>query len=82
VARVRSLEPGHQTIRPHTSEADCFFQIIDEGQGVRLLHLTTFGSDSRVREPKSSQSLQLDEDMAGQVVSLMLTTFPRLADRL
>lgn len=41
-----------------------------------LLHLSTFGSDYRQSKPKSSQSIQIDEQMAGELIRLLQSTFP------
>ncbi|WP_435277824.1 hypothetical protein [Rhodococcus yananensis] len=75
MARIRSIAEGTQNIRPHDSEVDCFYNVLDE-DGIRLLHLTTFGSDHRKSKPKSSQSIQLDRDMAVQLIEVLLKTFP------
>lgn len=75
MAQVRSFQNGSQNVRPHKSEVDCYWQVI-QTDTTPLLHLTTFGSDSRQREPKSSQSIQLDEDMARQLVQVIRTVFP------
>ena len=77
MARVRSLAQGNQAIRAHESEVDCFYNVIDGPDGTRLLHLSTIGSDHRQSKPKSSQSMQIDEDMARELISLLTTTFPR-----
>ncbi|EOM74218.1 hypothetical protein DW322_04525 [Rhodococcus rhodnii] len=77
MARVRKLEKGIQRIQPHTSEVDCFYNVVLDGEDT-LLHLTTFGSDLRQSKPKSSQSIQIDEKMAQQLVELMRNTFPSI----
>ncbi|ORB04013.1 hypothetical protein BST33_03200 [Mycolicibacter minnesotensis] len=74
---VRKLERGTQDVKPHSSEVDCYFQVVDDADGTRLLHLSTFGSDGRASAPKSSQSIQIDEEMAHQLVALLVETFPR-----
>ena len=75
MARIRSIAEGTQNIRAHDSEVDCFYNVLDD-DGLRLLHLTTFGSDYRKSKPKSSQSIQLDRDMAVQFIEVLLKTFP------
>ena len=75
MARVRSLDAGHQSVAVHPTEVDCFYQIVERSDGSRLLHLTTFGSDGRETHPKSSQSLQLDADIALQLVDVIHRTF-------
>ncbi|NLU64274.1 hypothetical protein HCA61_18675 [Rhodococcus sp. HNM0563] len=75
MARIRSIAEGTQNIRAHDSEVDCFYNVIDD-DGLHLLHLSTFGSDHRKSKPKSSQSIQLDRDMAVQLIEVLLKTFP------
>ena len=77
MARVRSLAKGIQAIRPHESEVDCFYNVIDQPDGDRLLHLSTFGSDHRQSKPKSSQSIQIDATIARELISLLEATFPQ-----
>lgn len=77
MARVRSISPSDQRIKPHPSEVDCEYAVIDTVSG-RLLHLSTFGSDDRASERKSSQSLQLDAGRARELVDVILQTFPEL----
>lgn len=76
MARVRSLARGTQAIQPHESEVDCFYNVIRQDDGSVLLHLSTFGSDVRQSKPKSSQSIQIDEDIARDLISLLEATFP------
>lgn len=78
MARIRRLDEGAQNVRSHSSEVDCFYQVIDESKGERLLHLTTFGSDNRASAPKSSQSIQIDREIAGQLMDVLRTAFPGL----
>jgi hypothetical protein len=76
MARVRSLAQGNQAIRAHETEVDCFYNVLNQPDGTRLLHLTTFGSDYRQSRPKSSQSIQINEDIARELISLLEATFP------
>ncbi len=75
MARLRSMEPGTQAVRVHPTEVDCFYQALTDQSGRTYLHLTTFGSDERQSTPKSSQSLQLDEAAARQLIQIMRDTF-------
>lgn len=77
MARVRSLEKGTQNVRPHPTTVDCHYQVVTSEDGP-LLHLTTFGSDDRASAMKSSQTLQLDEKMPGELAKLISETFPGL----
>ena len=76
MARVRNLERGTQNIRVAPTEVDCFYQLVDGADGTRYLHLSTFGSDSRRSGPKSSQSMQLDEHAAAELVAVIRDAFP------
>lgn len=40
------------------------------------LHLSTFGSDDRQSDRKSSQSIQLDRKRAAELVEILLKAFP------
>lgn len=77
MARIRTLAPGTQKIHAHDSKVDCSYNVIDEG-GERLLHLSTFGSDTRRSKPKSSQSIQIDYAMAKELFDVVVETFPSL----
>lgn len=77
MARVRSFGPSNQNVRVHPTEVDCEFGVIDDGS-VRLLHLSTFGSDDRESGRKSSQSLQLDVEQAQRLVEIIRSTFPQI----
>ena len=76
MARVRNLEPGTQNIRVAPTEVDCFYQVVETADGVRYLHLSTFGSDARRSGPKSSQSMQLDEQAATKLIAVIRAAFP------
>ena len=78
MAKIRSISEGSQMVRAHPTEVDCSYQIIESRNG-RLLHLSTFGSESRVSGPKSSQSLQLDERTAARLVDVIRKAFPQLS---
>jgi len=81
MARIREIIRGTQSIRPHTTEVDCYYDVVHASDGTTLLHLTTFGSDKRQSKPKSSQSIQIDGKIARQLVDLLVTTFPRSVPR-
>ncbi|NKR58035.1 hypothetical protein GS485_24915 [Rhodococcus hoagii] len=78
MARIRSISKGTQSIRPHDSLVDCYFDTVADTDGETLLHLTTFGSDLRKSKPKSSQSIQIDIAMAKQLVEVIYDAFPTL----
>jgi hypothetical protein len=76
MARVRSITTGTQDVRVHPSEVDAYVQTIEAPDGTRYLHLSTFGSDDRRSAPKSSQSLQLDESTARDLIERLREAFP------
>lgn len=78
MARIRQVLRGSQDVRPHPTEVDCFYQVVSAPDGARLVHLSTFGSAERQSEPKSSQSLQLDESAARELVQVLLESFPAI----
>jgi hypothetical protein len=75
LARVRSFAPSTQVIRLHTTEVDCEYVVVGDGVE-RVVHLSTFGSDDRQSERKSSQSIQLDRESAAELVAILLSAFP------
>lgn len=77
MARVRSFERSRQDVRVHPTEVDCEYTVVGDG-GDRLLHLSTFGSDSRASDRKSSQSIQLDVTRARELVDIIFAAFPEV----
>ena len=75
VARIRSFQPMKSDVRPHPTEVDCGYQVIVD-DATTYVHLSTFGSDERRSDKKVSQTLQIDREMAGQLVALLQATFP------
>lgn len=82
MARVRSIAPGTQSVNVHPSEVDCFWQTIEDSRGEVFVHLSTFGSDTRQSKPKSSQSLQLDQTQAAELIAVLRRVFPELGQPL
>jgi hypothetical protein len=56
---------------------ECGYTIFEEG-GSRYLQLDTYGSPDRQIPGKTSQSIQLNADAAGQLKKLIEKTFPEL----
>lgn len=75
MARIRSISPSSQTVSAHPTEVDCEWAVVDGPDG-HLLHLTTFGSDERESARKSSQSVRLDREQAGELVQIIRRVFP------
>lgn len=80
MARVKKVLPGAQDVRAHPTEVDCFYQVITAADGSVLVHLSTFGSPDRQSAPKSSQSMQLDESSARELVHVLRKAFPGRID--
>jgi hypothetical protein len=58
---------------------DCGYRAFSV-QGARvILQLETYGRSTRVQPGKVSQSIQLDEDAAGELIRILRRSFPRLA---
>ncbi|MBF6182705.1 DUF4263 domain-containing protein [Nocardia otitidiscaviarum] len=77
VARILGFQPNTQRITTHSVDKGviCEHQVIADGDGATILHLTTLGSKDRESHPKSSQSLQLDTETAAQLVKLLHDSF-------
>lgn len=76
MARVRKLtREERSTARPHPTEVDCRWQVVRASSGPALFQLSTYGSDARVSEPKVSQTIQIDEAVARELVDNLRTTF-------
>ena len=76
MAKIRSFFSGSSDLRPHSTEVDCAHQIIQSNGNIRLLQLSTYGSDNRKAGPKVSQTLQLDERAAVELVNIIRDAFP------
>lgn len=76
MAKIRNFFKATATVREHPTEVDCGWQV---SQGpVTLLQLSTYGSDQRASQPKVSQTLQLDEAGARELLTIIQTAFPQL----
>ena len=75
MARIVKVAAGHQDVRPHTSEVECYVQTLTDPKGELLVHLSTFGSAQRQSEPKSSQTMQVDKEIAADLVAYFIAAF-------
>lgn len=80
MALIRTFTKVVGSARPHPSEVDCQWQSLGSASGERLLHLSTYGSDSRRSEPKVSQTIQIDAATAKLLLAALRETFPELRD--
>ncbi|TCC44108.1 hypothetical protein E0H75_35140 [Kribbella capetownensis] len=63
--------------RPHPTFVECGWSVINAGKQ-HLLQLSTFGSDTRQSEKKVSQTIQIDEAAAEELVKIIKAAFPRI----
>lgn len=75
MARIRRITEGRQDVRVHPTEVDCTFQTVYDSDGTKYLHLTTYGSDTRKSGPKSSQTIQIDQAHALELIRILAETF-------
>ncbi|MGW4324374.1 McrB family protein [Nocardia sp. NPDC004573] len=77
MARIREIVPSEQEIRPHKLEnaVSCQYKVIKDFDDKPLVHLSTFGSDQRESQPKSSQSLQLTLENAAELMNVFSEAF-------
>ena len=75
MARVRKFFPLTTSAKPHPTDVDCGWLVIATAQGP-MLQLSTYGSDARVSQPKVSQTLQIDEAGARELLRILRKAFP------
>jgi 5-methylcytosine-specific restriction protein B len=74
MARVtRFVRAPEATGTPQPTEVECQWRVFEVGSG-RLLQLDTFGS--RHRQNPGKQTLQLDENAAAELMSILQQAFP------
>ncbi|MEU6715019.1 hypothetical protein ABZ897_26445 [Nonomuraea sp. NPDC046802] len=74
---MKQFFEAQQSGKPHPTEVECGYQIIN-AIGGRLLQLSTYGSDDRQSEKKVSQTLQLDQERAAALLCIIKEAFPEL----
>lgn len=76
MAIVRSLTiDEHSRSRPHPTLVDCRWQQIEGSNGATLFQLSTYGSDDRESNPKVSQTIQMDREIAAKLVAELVRIF-------
>ena len=76
MARIRSLKRDSQPARSPRTEVDCLYTTVLTDRGDKLLRLATLGSDHRKLEPKPSQIIEMDENIAQQLVGVIFEVYP------
>ncbi|MEU8192210.1 hypothetical protein AB0C10_00350 [Microbispora amethystogenes] len=80
MAKVREFFEDKKSSVSHPTLVDCGYQAVRTSEGV-FLQLSTYGSDQRQTQKKTSQTLQLDREHAEQLLRILITTFPDLRGR-
>ena len=75
MARGRKFFPLGNSPQPHPTEVDCGWVVLATAQGP-MLQLSTYGSDTRASQPKVSQTLQIDEAGARELLRILRKAFP------
>ena len=57
---------------------ECGYHVFSAHGGRMILQLETYGRSTRAEPGKVSQSLQLDEEAAGQLIRILRHAFPSL----
>jgi hypothetical protein len=57
---------------------DCGYRAFVVGDGRTVLQLETYGRSSRAEPGKVSQSLQLDQEAAAELIKILRRSFPSL----
>ncbi|WP_328708238.1 hypothetical protein [Microbispora hainanensis] len=77
MAKVREFFEDKKSSVSHPTVVDCGYQVVHTSEGV-FLQLSTYGSDHRQTQKKTSQTLQLDREHAAQLLRILVATFPDL----
>ncbi len=77
MARISDFTPVTSQRQSMHELVECGWRYFDV-QGRRLLQLDTYGSSDRKIRGKISQSVQLDEEAAKQLLNIIAEAFPRL----
>lgn len=77
MALIVSFEKVESDVQRRHGEVNCGWRYFDD-DGSRLLQLDTYGSSERQSIGKQSQTIQLDEEGARQLLGILLEAFPNL----
>ena len=78
MASLRTLTQGTSDGSAHPTEVDAIWRVLQSDNGGRIFQLDTFGSDHRQSHPKVSQTFQINEARAGELLTALRATFPNL----
>lgn len=77
MAIIREFFKDTRSSGPHPTEVDCGWQIVSH-DGKQLLQLSTYGSDERASVKKVSQTIQLDQRGAAELLLVLQRCFPEI----
>lgn len=77
MALIRRFTERRSTRVGWRSEVECGYTI-GEFDGTPVVHLETYGSSARAIPGKVSQSLEIDQERARELVLILRKAFPRL----
>ena len=69
--RLNEIQKERNTIHQEVQASYTVF----EKDGKQFFQIDTYGRDNRMMPEKISQSIQIDKEMAGQLVNLLKQTF-------
>ncbi len=75
MAIISKLVQGHQNVHAHPTSVEAYVQILHDDGGRPLVHVSTWGSDSRKTVQKQSQVIQFDFGSAAELVKYFVSAF-------
>ena len=77
MAKIGRLYEVQSDARKEHCPVDCGYRVL-QVNGKTLVQLDTYGSSDRAQPGTVSQSLQIDEAAAGELVEILARAFPSL----
>jgi 5-methylcytosine-specific restriction protein B len=77
MAIITNLVQGHQNVHAHPTSVEGYVQILQDGDGRPLVHVSTWGSENRTSPKKQSQVIQFDAASASELVKYFVSAFGR-----
>lgn len=74
MAKIRSFKFRPAAAQAHPTEVDATWAVVGTASDA-LVQISTYGSDSRQSHPKVSQTMQIDEATAAQLIDVLVNTF-------
>lgn len=74
MAKIRSFTFRAAAVQAHPTEVDATWAVVGSGAEA-LVQISTYGSDRRQSHPKVSQTIQIDEVTAAQLIDVLVETF-------